>query len=354
MCKKNLEKALVTLLFCVFSSALFAYNPPFGGEDMFRLTSPELLAGGASATGGPFFCVTPLSVAFNPALSALEQRVLLTANGSLLIDSDSSDGDGSWGGGFGAGLIIPSKWFVFTGALEGLFCQNDALYVGNSFTSRLGLSKEVTEKLFVGATVYTGFFVLHDTDFTVGADIGMLYKIEDFAFFKNPRLGISLLNMGKPLTSYSVLGIYGTREGTSYPGIFTPRVSFSSIIFETSRIAGGFSVDMSAPSFQNAVFDLACGVQLRQKISILCSWQVNCRELYEGATPNLPCLGVSARLTISSKSARVKESWQKSELEPALAWQSLYGTIQDISAGVHLYLGMEDKEAPTIILWNEE
>ena len=47
----------------VSSASLFAYNPPFGGEELFRLTNPEMLSGSSSsAAGGPAFNVIPASI----------------------------------------------------------------------------------------------------------------------------------------------------------------------------------------------------------------------------------------------------------------------------------------------------
>ena len=59
--------------------SLYAYNPPAGGENLFGISSPAQLTSASSAAGGAFFDITPSSIAFNPALPAFEQRVMLDA-----------------------------------------------------------------------------------------------------------------------------------------------------------------------------------------------------------------------------------------------------------------------------------
>ena len=160
--KKKLLCVAVAL--CAMAS-IFAYNPPFAGEDVYRLTSPQLLAGGASATGGPVFVVIPASITYNPALTALEQRVILNLSGDFIFDTNAADGHSEAGGGFQLGLSIPTKFLVFSGTVQGLFCRNPALDVGNSIAAHFGISKDVTEKVFLGMNLYTGFYFGNGSDF---------------------------------------------------------------------------------------------------------------------------------------------------------------------------------------------
>ena len=83
-----MKKILLLAGTALLASTLFAYNPPFGGEEMFRLTNPELMSGAASATGGANFTVLPSSIVYNPALPAWEQ------NNSVQFKQDLNFGRG--------------------------------------------------------------------------------------------------------------------------------------------------------------------------------------------------------------------------------------------------------------------
>ena len=78
-----MKKILASAVAAFFASLVFAYNPPIAGENIYKLTNPTLLGGGASATGGPFGDVVVGSIAYNPALSAMEQRTAINASASF-------------------------------------------------------------------------------------------------------------------------------------------------------------------------------------------------------------------------------------------------------------------------------
>ena len=79
-----MKRIIFAFVAALTASSLFAYNPPFAGEDLYRLASPDLMTGAASASGGPLFSVTALSSAYNPALTALSQRINLDLSGTML------------------------------------------------------------------------------------------------------------------------------------------------------------------------------------------------------------------------------------------------------------------------------
>ena len=357
-----MKKILLLAETALLASTLFAYNPPFGGEEMFRLTNPELMSGAASATGGANFTVLPSSIVYNPALPAWEQRVEVDASGTILFNSNKisilgEDSDSSAGFGAELGLMVPTKWFVFTGTTSFLASDFYGMNLRKSIVAHGGASKEISRNLAVGANAYFGYYMGSGADFTVGADVGVLYKGDDFACFKNPRYGFALLNLGKPLSGYETLGIDGSFDDASYPGFLTPRASFAATVFDVSKVKGGFSCDVAVPSFQNFIADFSFGVVIDKLINVSLSWQGNARELAEGGSDglNVPALGVSMKFLFNSAKIKEKNSdWEQSEIIPSVAYQNLYSGIHAASFGARVNLGLKDTTPPEIIIWNEE
>lgn len=352
-----MKKIFLAAVLVSAASLLFAYNPPYGGENVSNICEPNMLSGYGSACGGPEFTAVPSSITFNPALMGLNQRNVVDLSGTFLIDTAAENtAFGSKGFAFGAGLSIPSKWCVTTVYVNGSFVNFDNMPLGNEVTVHAGVSKDLTEKLIVGTNLYGGFYFGSVFDFTVGLDLGVIYKTGKAAFFKDSRLGIALLNLGKPLLKDTLrTGFDGTTAGTSYPGILTPRVSFGGTLFETGKVSGGLSADLSFPFFQNAIFDTAFDVKFGDIVKITASWQANVRELINGAPVDLPSVGVGFNFTLNtSKFSAANADWAKSELEGSVAWKRLYGDIHAISGGALMNLGMPDTSAPEIILWDGE
>lgn len=373
---------LFATLLC--ASFVFAYNPPLGGESLLKLTNPELLGGAASASGGPLLTVIPSSITYNPALSVLEQRVDVDLSFSAMFNTNKqSESDGVFGAAFQAGTIIPTKWFIYSASLQGVFANFDSMNLKNSMIIHGGISKEINEKLAVGMNLYSGYYFASSSDFTVGADLGMFYQFEDFKFTKkegsfinklgfmtDSRLGIAFLNLGKPLLNFETSGIYADKSSSNYPGILTPRVSFAANLINPltkqvdengnalrSKFLSGFSVDLSAPTFQNLIFDCALGFSYNNIVNLNISWQANLREILaqQSQAISWPSVSLSFRFAFnSSKFTGDNEDWAKSEIVPVLAWQNLYNGIQVISGAAKLNLGMEDEQPPEIILWDEE
>ncbi len=356
-----MKKRFVSLTAVLFAAAsLFAYNPPFSGEEIFRLANPELLSGSASASGGPLRTIVPGSIAFNPAVTAFEQRTVLNLSYTGMFDTNrASDTDSAYGQAFQIGTIIPTKWTVLTGVVQGTFSDFPRMDLANSLNFRFGASKSVMERVTIGMNFYTGFYMGGTSDFTIGADLGMLYEFDNISFLKSPRLGVSLLNLGKPVgTTYvEALGLDGTSAGVSYPSILTPRVSFSSILFDVQKFKGGFSADLSFPFFQNMVFDTAFAVTFADMVQLNLAWQANIREIVAGGANalNIPSVGLTVKFAINSSRISAKNAdWEQSEMIPSFAWQNLHNGIHAVSAGARLDLGLPDTTPPEIILWDEE
>lgn len=350
-----MKKIILTFCMVAVSAVAFAYNPPFGGEELYRLTSPEMLSGqSSSASGGPDNIIVPSSIVFNPSLPAFTQRTDVDLSCTMLLNTDPVFRDDDIGFGFQVGTIVPTRVGVFSGTINGVFADFAKMHVKNVLTVHAGASKEITERIGVGANIYTGFYMGSDSDFTIGLDLGGIYRMDNLGFIKSPRVGFALLNCGKPASSSKVVGIDEDAVGKEYPGIFTPRVSLAGDLFKANKLKGSFSADGTIPTFQNFILDLAFSMTYDNRAAVTFGWQMNMRELIEGGDKGcvLPCVGLSLKLGLKSKKLSEKNAdWENNEITPSLAWQGLYDGIHAISVGTHFDLGMIDTQAPEITLW---
>ena len=170
------------LLFTFFAAgmlltAAYSYNPPAGGEDLNLLGSPSNLSGANSVTGGALFDAGADSIIVNPALTAGEQRVNLTAGYTFLYSTKKEKNDKQIGGAFQTGILIPFKLYIFSGHVNGTFAPFGEMHLEDSLNFRAGLSKEITDKLSVGANVGGGYaWSKWDKDWALFADVGALYN----------------------------------------------------------------------------------------------------------------------------------------------------------------------------------
>ena len=383
----SMKRFVLAAILPAVCAAVFAYNPPYGGEEMFRLTNPEMMMGAASASGGPAFTVLPSSITYNPAIPAGQDHITADFSMTLFLncdkqeystgnsavddaldaysdtmndystlmeslgysdladtysdladDYDFDDDDGA-GFGFQTGVIIPTEQVVLSFTMNYMFSEMYGMYLGNTFIMHGGASKELNEKLSVGVNAYIGF----GSCFSIGTDAGVLFKLDDMERLKNPRLGLSLLNIGISSSDSAVVGI---DEGSAdyYPAPLTSRASFGATFFEKESWTGAFSVDASIPFFQNFITDAAIAFCYNNFMTLSAAMQFNIREIAEGGSDGLSwfSLGVSFKLGGS-------KSGKSTEVTPSFATQCLYSGILALSGGVRLDMapkGSEVTETP--------
>ena len=359
-----MKKLLGTVLASVLLSAgLFAYNPPAGGQNVLRLTEPQLIFGANSAAGGGIFTATPASIINNPALTAWEQRVTLDVAGTMLFSSNNDD-DHSVGGAFEGGILIPSRWCVSTFLFQGVWTEFIDMPVGNSINFTAGFSKDITDQVSVGLTGTFGLLYgdLTDSDWTGSFGLGVFYNFGDLFFMKNLRFGVSMNNLGKVYTSSETAGIKSSLDdgefemADSWPGIATMRTGVAATMVSTDVMDLGLSMDFAYPAFQNFVCDLGLQLQFWDFLKVAAGWEFDVREFAEGAKNIMPSVGVSFKFTFNAKndSYLAKNGWEQSEITVAGAWKQMYKNVNAVSAGAVMNLGMADTKAPEITLWNEE
>lgn len=346
-----MKKFLLKFVFLFFMCTLFAYNPPVGSLSLFNLSSPTQMTSASSVCGGGLFLVGPESIVFNPSLTSMEQRVQLDLGYTALISQKQQQYP--FNSALQAGILIPSKWFIFSGYMNGTFCSPQEMNLGNSFNAKVGLAKEISEKLCIGINLHSGAFWGVNADWSLGCDLGAMYKIENLGFTKDFRIGASLLNLGKYYYT-NLPGISEDSASDSFPYIATLKMGVASKLYENENFACGASFDMTIPAFQNIAFDTGIQLSVKDTVFVNTSYSIDVKEMIKGHVNLFPSVGVSVKFMFNStKSEYLKNhDWDKSEMIVSSAWQNKYETIQAISGGVKLKLGLQDTLPPEIKLWD--
>lgn len=355
-------KKIIVVFVAVFASfGLFAYNPPAGGQNSLRLTSPQRIFGANSAAGGGIFDVTPSSIVENPALLAWEQRIVLDVAGTLLVSSNGDD-DHSVGGAFELGFIAPSRWCVSSFLVQGIWSELYDMPVGNSMNISGSVSKDITDSVSVGVAGNLGFlFGDYGSDLTAGLGIGCFYEYGTLFFMRNLRFGVSMSNIGKMYADSDTIGISTYKDDVpdkadDWPAICTLRTGVAATVVSTDIMEMGVSLDFSYPSFQNFVVDTGLQLQFWDFLRVSAAWEFDAREFASGAKNVMPSVGASFKFILNSKegSYLAKNGWEQSEITVSGAWKQMYKNVNAVSAGAVLNLGMADVQPPEIILWGEK
>ena len=345
---KKLLQVLLCLLPCF---SIFAYNPSAGGELFYLLGAPELLSDGISSAGGALADVTAANIAINPALTADEERFTLDADYTALIGGIGSGPH--FGSAFHLGAVYPSKYGVFSGALQGLFSFSEGLDLGGSITGRFGFSKKVGRSLLLGAD----FAVTGGSAFSIFADIGAVYKagtLDFLPFMRDIRLGFALTELGLPFRYNSSSALNPNAENVSFPGIITPRFGFSGTFARNSVLKGGISLDLAFPSFQNIVFSTGVQLLVKDMVRLRVGWDFNLRETIAGKASYMPTVAISVKIPVKSGGDTFlsRQGWQQSDVIPSAGVRWLPGNVVAVSIGGTARLGIQDSEPPVIKIFD--
>ena len=343
------------LLFMLVAGAASAYNPPVYGDNLFELSSPRQLANGSSAVGGGLFYASPESMGANPALTAKEQRIDLNLAYTGLVSSNAENGNKRYGNAFQAGILIPFKRFVFSGYTNGTMIPFKEMDLGDSLNFKFGLAKEITDKLVVGTNLNSGIFWGAGTDWSLSANLGFVYTLGDLAFMKDFRYGVSVLNLGKNFGQTSLPGI---KEGasSSLQTIATVKAGAAGTLVQNDIIKLGFSADFTIPAFMNLITDLGLQFAVKEMLFISVSEKLNFAELIHGVKNVMPSVALTFRFTFDVKNNDYlnKNGWSQSEMSASVAWRQFNKTVNAVSAGVDVNLGLKDEAPPVIQLWLDD
>lgn len=347
--------AVAVLISTLLLTAANAYNPPVGAEDMCLLSSPTSLSGGTTVTGGALFSVGAESIVVNPALTADEQRVNLNLGCTLLLSGNDMD-ENSIGSAFQTSILIPMKMYVFSGYVNGTFAPfTQEMYLGDSFNAKAGLSKEITEKLNVGASISGGYTWKYGSDWALGANLGFVFKYGDLGFMKNFRYGASVLNLGKNYSDVGRLPIQEDAKITAYPSLATLKLGAAGSFFKNDTVEIGGALDFTIPAFQNLIVDLNLQASIKDMLVVSLGEKINIVEAAKNHGSFIPSIGLIFKFSFDVKNNEylASKDWSQSEMTVSASYRNLYQDIHAISAGVDIDLGMKDTAAPEIVIWNE-
>ena len=350
---KKLSCAAAVLILVL--SAVNAYNPPAYGDNLYELSSPRQLINGSSCVGGALFYASPDSLAVNPALTAKEQRVDLNLAYTGMVSSNKLNKK-RYGNAFQGGILIPFKRFVFSGYGNGTMVPFQELFLGDSGNLKVGLAKEITDKLNVGANINFGVFGGAGTDWAFSANLGFIYTYGNLGFLKDFRYGVSVLNLGKNFGNTNLPGINPEKAVSSLPTIATVKAGLAGTLVQNDIIKLGFAFDLTTPAFMNLITDMGLQFAVKDMLFISVSEKINLVELMNGVKNVMPSVGLTFRFTFDVKNSDYlqKNGWNQSEMSASVAWKQLNSSVNAVSGGVDINLGLKDETPPVIKLWLDE
>lgn len=343
-----MKKLTVCAFLAVFLlSAASAYNPPVNGENIFELSSPKYLTGASSVCGGALFSAGPDALVVNPALTAGEQRVVLNLADTFLWSKNDANSSKT-GNALQLGLLVPTKLYIYSAYMNLTTVPFLEMNVGNSFNAKVGLAKEITDKLDVGLSIDGGAMWNPGADWSLGANLGFVYYWGYLSFMKDFRFGASVLNLGKNYNPLNQVGVKAASSTSAFPSIATLKLGCAASLFKNDVLNAAYSFDFTIPAFQNLIVDLGLQVSLKDMLVLSFAEKINLVEATQGAANYVPSVGLSFKFSFDVKDVEYleKNDWSESEMRVSAAYKNMYKTVNAASAGVDLILGMQDTSAP--------
>ncbi|MDR0409521.1 MAG: hypothetical protein LBH18_03895 [Spirochaetaceae bacterium] len=328
------------VLAAVFTQAAYSYDAPYG-ENLFLLGFPGLISNAASTSGSGLYDSGPYSININPALTAPLQRVSADIGGTMLMRENKT------GFSFLLGMLFPSRWGVWTILAQSALIEPPFSPAGNMYSGRFGWSRDITEKLYAGASVFAGVTTNYGEGYAAGLDLGFVYRMGNMGFLKDARFSAVFANIGQTFSN----NIY-----SNLPGAFAPKCGFAAVLFENKGFAAGFSVDASFPTLKNAVLNAGMEFSLMKKVTVSIGWDANLRELLDGVGIHNPFIGFGFKWTADTGASEImmSQGWEKTDVDVSALWQQINNDIHIFSAGVSAQFGSVDRDPPVIKLGDAE
>lgn len=344
MVKKIVAVGLVAL---GLSVSLFAATDALYGDSVFELSDPKSLTRVSSVSGGGIFNADCTSLITNPALTAHNQRVGLNLAGTVMVGVNDMAG---MGGTIQAGILVPFKWGVVSGLVDGLFPLSE-FGATNSLNIKGSVSKEISDKLSIGAGLNTGLGWGNGADWALSANLGFLYEWGQLGFVQDFRFAGSVLNLGKNYGTPSQPGFLN-----AYPGFATIKAGASGLLLSNDLIKIGASMDLTTPCFLNLITDIGVNMSFKNLVYLNVNEKLNVKELVHGKKDLIPSVSVLVNFKFETKKIEYlnKNDWSQSEMMVSAAYKNVYKNVHIGSVAADISLGMKDTTPPVIQLWLDE
>ncbi|MFI3257801.1 MAG: hypothetical protein R3Y36_05840, partial [Spirochaetales bacterium] len=152
-------------------------------------------------------------------------------------------------------------------------------------------------------------------------------------------------------SGYGIDGVDSVSSG--FPGMFTPHAGFAGTFLDTKYVQGGLSLDLSFPTFQNMIFDANLQFLFANIISLSTGWEYNLREALQNKASLYPTVSLAVQFGFETdaESILAQRGLRENEMVVSGAYRNLYNNVHVASGGTAIYFGLEDVDAPEIILW---
>jgi outer membrane protein OmpA-like peptidoglycan-associated protein/flagellar hook assembly protein FlgD len=304
-----------------------------------ELFSPYYLSFGPQTVSGE----APMSDIYNPSSSALIQRVTLDLNYLALLGLGDDNG---WGHAINLGVSIPSAFGVFSASGHYIYTPFSDINIGSFSSLNLSFSKDLYPNFLIGIGV-SGILGSQDgeSDWGLGADIGITHILGDLFFLKDVTWGFAFRGLGK--------GYEPADDNRFLPRAFTPAFGLSFKPVKTDSFSWTLAADLSFPGFQGA--RIAVGNELDianlfiARIAVTIGWA----DFSDSEQRLLIAAGLSLNFKIDIQEKIefleiTERGWNKSDIKANFAYAPMQSGVHALGAGVNLALGMLDKNPPDI------
>ena len=308
--------------------------PLYAQDDVSPLASPVIAAGG----GGTASQESPFSDRLNPASSAGKQRVTLDTAYYGLVGVDQS----GYGNAFNLGLTLPERWGVITTTASYLGADFKDFDPGNLGQFTLGLSKDLWEDFYVGASLNT---TAGSQGWGLGGSLGFIQFIGDWGWIKDVRWGGAMRDMGKA---------YTTADDVGLPPVFTPAVGAEADLFRDDKLTVTVRPDLSFPTFKDVDFNLGSTLAFGDVIAVNLAYRFDLQDSVNKKANTIPfSFGVGFHFFTDIKTDNdvlglQERGWNHSEVRVATAALPLTGNVWAVGGGVNIPLGAKDTTPPQV------
>lgn len=311
---------------------------PLGAQHVEELYSPFFFSLGPQTAVSE----APASDMFNPASSALEQRIRLNLGYMGIIGSETDPG---WGNALTAGVSIPTNAGVVS--INGNFISStlNTVNIGTYGSMHATFSKDLFPNLLVGIGINGAIGDQAGTfDWGLGGDIGFIHNAGTLLGLQDFSWGIAMRTMGKAYLPAVNAG--------NFPQAFTPALGLSFKAYKSDPISIGFMADISAPGVQNMLLFTALEIDILHTALVRASFQTDYRSLFDTPTDRFPfAFGFSLKfqLDLEGNGGFLQEQgWSKSDFKTNLAFAPFSDGVMAGGAEINIALGMKDDKPPKV------